>query len=245
LAALPLTKTGTNDPEVAQYLREVHPMILRIAQRIQDRLPHNQHFDDMVQAGLKTAWLHRDHHLRLSRPEEFTRWLTIRAKGAMLDLLREGDPLPRRLRAKSRQLETASAACRSRLMRLPTDQELAEEAGMTVDAVHRHFMDVGCAAPDYLDDYIQSGGQVPVEQCFSDAGAVRSELLEILSEAIAQLPTNEKTALSLYILEELTLEEVGQVMGLSGKSSALRLVNAAIFSCRTHLAARNLSADSF
>ena len=220
-------------------------MILRIAQRIQDRLPHNQYFDDMVQIGLQTAWLHRDHHLRLSRPEEFTRWLTVRAKGAMMDLLRDEDPLPRRLRAKSRQLEAAAAACRSRLMRPPTDQELAEEAGMTIDAVHQHFMDVGCAAPDYLDDYVQSGEPLPIDQCFSDAGAVRSELQEVLSAAIDQLPSDEKTALSLYIFEELTLEEVSQVMGLSGKSSALRLVNAAIFSCRTHLAARGVSASSF
>lgn len=220
-------------------------MILRIAQRIQDRLPHDKHFDDMVQIGLQTAWLHRDHHLRLSRPEEFARWLTVRAKGAMMDLLREEDPLPRRLRAKSRQLETAAAACRARLMRPPTDQELAEEAGMTVDAVHQHFMDVGCAAPDYLDDYIPSGEQIPVDPCFSDAGAVRSELQAVLSAAIDRLPAKEKTALSLYILEELTLEEVSQVMGLSGKSGALRLVNAAIFSCRTHLTARGVSANSF
>ncbi|MBU2791865.1 sigma-70 family RNA polymerase sigma factor [Acidithiobacillus thiooxidans] len=245
MAARPLTKTGTNDPEVAQYLREVHPMILHIAHRIQDRLPHHQHFDDMVQIGLQTAWLHRDHHLRLSRPEEFTRWLTVRAKGAMLDLLRDEDPLPRRLRAKSRQLEAAAAACRAKLMRPPTDQELAVEAGMTVDAVHQHFTDVGCAAPDYLEDYIQSGEQVPDHQSFPDTGAIRSEIQEVLSTAIHQLPANEKTALSLYILEELTLEEVSQVMGLSGKSSALRLVNAAIFSCRTHLAARHLSANSF
>lgn len=246
MGAFPLTKIGLTDPEISQYLREVHPMILRIAQRIQDRLPHNQHFDDMVQAGVTAAWEHRDHHLRLSRPDEFTRWLAVRVKGAMRDFLREEDPLPRRLRAKVRHVEWAMAVCRSRLMRTPTDMELADEAGMTVDALHQHFVDVGCAAPDYLDDYLRDGDCAqPDGQTSPDVAAIRTELRESLSDAISQLPNQEKTALSLYILEGLTLEEVGRVMGFSGKSNALRLVNAAIFSCRVHLAARNLSADSF
>ncbi|OCX72182.1 sigma-70 family RNA polymerase sigma factor [Acidithiobacillus thiooxidans] len=247
MGAFPLNKNGLTDQEVSRYLHEVHPMILRIAQRIQNGLYNNQHFDDMVQVGLATAWEHRDHYLRLSSSDDFTRWLAVRVRGAMLDLLREEDPLPRRLRLKVRKVESAMAALQSRFMRSPTDQELADEAGMTVDALHQHFLDVGCAAPDYLGDYISEGEEdYPDEQLgHPDSVASRAELKEVLSEAISQLPNQEKTALSLYILEGLTLEEIGRVMGFKGKSSALRLVNAAIFLCRVHLATRSLSADSF
>lgn len=245
MGSAPLKNNRINDTEVAEYLRQIHPMIMHIALRIQDRLPHNHHFDDMVQAGLQVAWQHQGHHLRLSQPEDFTKWLTVRAKGAMLDILREEDPLPRRLRIKARLLEKSAAICRSKFMRSPTHQELADEAGMTLDDVHQHFMDVGHAAPDYLDDYLKNGEQIPDHENLSDAKARRTEIQHILSGAIEHLPDNEKTAISLYILEELTLDEVSQVMGLSGKSSALRLVNSAIFTCRSYLAEKNISADSF
>lgn len=246
MGAFPLRSSAT-DRETASYLREVHPMILRIARRIQDGLPHDRNFDDMVQAGVVAAWENRNHHLRLSRPDEFIRWLAVRVKGAMMDILRDEDPLPRRLRTKVRHVERAMAVCRTRLMRSPTDVELAEESGLSVDALHQHFLDVGCAAPDYLEDYLGSGDDVQADGAtlLPDLCATKKELQEILTDAIAQLPEPERIALSLYILEGLTLEEVGQVMGFSGKSQALRLVNAAIFSCRSHLAARQLSADSF
>lgn len=246
MGALPL-KSSATDWETTLYLREMHPMILRIAHRIQDGFPSGQHFDDMVQAGVVAAWESRDHHLRWSHPDEFVRWLAVRVRGAMMDILRDEDPLPRRLRAKVRHVERAMAVCRANLMRAPTDAELAEAAGLNVDELHQHFVDVGCAAPDYLEDYLGNGagelvdGNAPPP----DLSAAKTELREALTEAIAQLPEQEKTALSLYILEGLTLEEVGQVMGFAGKSNALRLVNAAIFSCRAHLAARSLSADSF
>ncbi|MHB1705474.1 MAG: sigma-70 family RNA polymerase sigma factor [Acidithiobacillus sp.] len=246
MGALPLNASAT-DQETTLYLREMHPMILRIARRIQDGLPQANHFDDMVQAGVVAAWENRDHYLRWSRPDEFIRWLAVRVRGAMMDLLRDEDPLPRRLRAKARHVEHAMAACRTRLMRTPTDAELAEETGMTMDDLHRHFIDVGCAAPDYLGDYLGSGNGEPVDEARlpPDLMAAKVEVQETLARAIADLPEQERTAISLYILEGLTLEEVGQVMGFAGKSQALRLVNAAIFSCRSHLAERHLSADHF
>ena len=246
MGAFPL-KSSATDQETAIYLREVHPMILRIARRIQDGLPSGQYFDDMVQAGVVAAWESRDHHLRLSCPDDFIRWLAVRIKGAMMDILRDEDPLPRRLRAKVRHVEHAMAVCRSRLMRTPTDAELAEESGLSIDDLQQHFIDVSCAAPDYLEDYLGNGNSEPMDGStpLPDLNTARMELQETLAEAIARLPEQERTALSLYILEGLTLEEVGQVMGFSGKSNALRLVNAAIFSCRSHLAARHLSADSF
>jgi RNA polymerase sigma factor for flagellar operon FliA len=246
LGAFPL-KSSATDQETALYLREMHPMILRIARRIQDGLPQDQHFDDMVQAGVVAAWESRDHYLRLSRPDEFIRWLAVRVRGAMMDILRDEDPLPRRLRAKVRHVERAMAICRARLMRSPTDVELAEEGGLTVDDLHQHFINVGCAAPDYLEDYLVNGDGEPIDGAHlpPDMMAAKTEVQETLAHAIAELPEQERTAISLYILEGLTLEEVGQVMGFAGKSQALRLVNAAIFSCRSHLAARHLSADHF
>lgn len=228
------------DVAMNAYLRELYPMILRIAQRIQDGLPHGNHYDDMVQAGAQVAWEHHDHYLRGTAPDDFRRWLAVRMKGAMLDLLRDEDWMPRRLRQKNKKIEQAAAVCRSRLLRHPTDTEIAAEAGISLEELHQHFLDANRAAPACLDDYMEThevrddGAQL-VEEL-----AGKAELKAVLVEAIEDLPEREKIALSLYILEDLTLEEVCAVMGFKSKNTATRLINSATFRCRVFLAARGL-----
>ncbi|MGK9451340.1 sigma-70 family RNA polymerase sigma factor [Acidithiobacillus caldus] len=235
-----------NDRDVGRYLRALHPMILRVAKRIQDTLPVD-HLDDLVQTGVTVAWEHYEHHLRHSDPESFRRWLFVRIRGAMLDFLRDEDPFPRRLRDQSRKLERAAAQFRSREMREPSDRELAEAAGMDLDALHAHFIAASRAAPDYLEDYLMDGVELAAEpgQAGPDVHAVRQEWAVILERAIDRLQENERVALSLYILEGLTLEEVAEVLGCGSKSSALRVVNAAIFKCRSYLAEQSLSLVDF
>ncbi len=227
------------------YLREYYPLILRLAQRIQDSLPTRNAYDDLVQAGMLAAWACADHHQRFAAPQEFVKLLAVRVRGAMLDLLREEDWAPRRLRKKNKELETGTARCIQRLQRYPSDQELAEAIGLSVQELHQHWAEIGRAAPLYIEDVLPARVEL-----VGDTGhpthqrAENDEAKTLLTEAIIALPEAERTAISLYILEELTLEEVAHVMGFKSKNTALKLVTQGIIKCRAFLLARGLDAES-
>jgi len=226
------------------YLREYYPLILRLAQRIQDGLPSRNAYDDLVQAGMLAAWACADHHQRFAAPQEFVKLLAVRIRGAMLDLLREEDWAPRRLRKKNKTLEIEAARCIQRLQRYPNDQELAEAVGWSVQELHQHWGEIGRAAPLYLEDVLPTHSELMDDAAHPHHRAERDEARTLLTEAIAALSGEERTALSLYVLEELTLEDVAYVMGFNSKNTALKWVTQGIIKCRAFLLALGLDAES-
>lgn len=226
------------------YLREYYPLILRLAQRIQDGLPSRNAYDDLVQAGMLAAWACAGHHQRFAAPQEFVKLLAVRIRGAMLDLLREEDWAPRRLRKKNKTLEIGAAHCIQRLQRYPNDQELAEAMGWSVHELHQHWSEIGRAAPLYLEDVLPAHSELMDDTAQPHHRAERDEAKTFLTEAIAALSEEERTALSLYVLEELTLEDVAYVMGFKSKNTALKWVTQGITKCRAFLLAQGLDAES-
>ena len=72
-------------------------------------------------------------------------------------------------------------------------------------------------------------------------------LREALGESIAHLPEREKLVITLYYYEELTLREIGEVLGVT-ESRVSQLHTKAILRLKAHLAgtaAARVTADDY
>lgn len=232
------------------FLRQHLALVQRIAMRIQEGLPHRNALDDMIQAGMIVLWQVNMQGDILEEGEDFARRVSARIRGAMLDLLREEDWAPRRLRQKQRVLEKAAAEFVRKSQRAPTDAELALTLHWSLEDYHRHLVELGRACPFYLEDSLNRETSGLGDGSVSDQLPFQGDsLLDIsssaewhqhLEQALKALPEKERTALALYYYEELTLEEVALVMGFKSKAYVLKLVNTATVKLRGVLQARDI-----
>ena len=149
-----------------------------------------------------------------------------RIKGAIIDELRALDWVPRSVRSRARDIERAIGELERKLHRAPTDEEIAEKLGVSTDELDESLSEIGrssIAALDELWTISSTGGdQVALIDTIEDTQGpepqtelAQTELKEALGEAIARLPEREKLVVTLYYYEELTLREIGEVLGVT------------------------------
>ena len=230
--------------ERERLILEHLPQVRLIARRIHERLPESVCLDDLVSAG--TLGL-------ISAIDRFDPGLNVKLKtyaeykirGAVLDSLRGLDWAPRQQRKRSKQIESAISSLEQRLHRVPTEDEIAEELHLSLDEYHEWLIEtrglnlgtLEAASPDeeHGRDLLQFISDDESE--WPSRLLERSELHKLLADAITKMPEIEKTVLSLYYKEELTLREIAQVINLH-ESRVSQLKSQAILRLRTHMAER-------
>lgn len=144
-----------------------------------------------------------------------------RIRGAVLDSLRKLDWVPRSVRSDESRLRRAYGRLESILGRAPTDEEVAEELGVSPDELEGLLSDVARGSVLSLDDLVSGGSNDDDSHSVDppDYSAVdpyqaqeRGDARARLSEAIDALPEREKLVVSLYYYHELTLKEIGKVL---------------------------------
>ena len=228
------------DDERERLILEHLPQVRLIARRIQERLPDSISLDDLVSTGvlgLISAIDNFDpaHNVKLKTYAEY------KIRGAILDSLRGLDWAPRQKRRKSKQIEAAIAIAEQRLQGAPSEEDIAAQLGITLDEYHGWLVEIrglnlasleyagsdqGKDLLHYLPDTNESLPSVLLE---------RAELERLLASSIALIPEIEKTVLSLYYHEELTLREIAQVVNLH-ESRISQLKSQAIVRLRSQLA---------
>jgi len=211
-----------------------------IARRIQERLPDSISLDDLVSngvLGLISAIDNFDptHNVKLKTYAEY------KIRGAILDGLRGLDWAPRQKRRKSKQIEAAIAVAEQRVQGPPTEEEIAAELEITLDEYHGWLVEIrglnlasleyasGDQSKDllhYLPDTSENLPSTLLE---------RTELERLLASSIDLIPEIERTVLSLYYHEELTLREIAKVVNLH-ESRISQLKSQAILRLRSQLA---------
>jgi RNA polymerase sigma factor for flagellar operon FliA len=218
------------------------PQVRLIARRIQERLPDNISLDDLVSTGiigLISAIDNFDpgHNVKLKTYAEY------KIRGAILDSLRGLDWAPRQKRRRAKQIEAAIAVAEQRLQRSPTEDEIADQLGISMDEYHAWLVEIRglniasleCAGYDQGKDLLHyiADGQDNLPSTLLE----RSELERLLAKHIGEIPEIERTVLSLYYHEELTLREIAQIVNLH-ESRISQLKSQAILRLRSHLAAQ-------
>ncbi len=224
-----------------QLLLEQLPQVKYVARRIHERLPQHVPFDDLVHAGI-VGLIDAMHKYDATKNVRFSCYAKFRIRGAILDSLREMDWSPRDLRRKARRLEATVQKLQSELGRSATEAEVAQAMDMSLDDF-QHMRDeirgleVGSLQIESLEDGKETdlsetipgpANQDPLFLC------MQGERKQLLADAIAQLPQREQQVLALYYQEELTMKEVGAVLGV-GESRVSQIHSAAVTRLRATL----------
>ncbi len=216
------------------------PQVRLIARRIHERLPESVSIDDLISTGIVGLISAIDrfdpiHQVKLKTYAEY------KIRGAILDSLRGLDWAPRQQRKRAKQIEAAIAVAEQRLKRAPTEEEIAQQLGLSMAEYHEWLVDIrgvnlGSLEASSGDDdgrdllkYISDK-----EENWPSRLVERAELERLLVEAIDRMPPIEKTVLSLYYQEELTLREIAKIVGLH-ESRISQLKSQALLRLRTYL----------
>src|SRR5262249_13630 len=217
------------------------PQVRLIARRIQERLPESISLDDLVSTGvlgLISAIDNFDaaHNVKLKTYAEY------KIRGAILDSLRGLDWAPRQKRRKAKQIESAIASAEQRLQRSPTEEEIAAGLGVSLQEYREWLVEIPGLNGASLE-YAGNEGRdllhyIPDEHDNLPSTLLeRSELERLLADGFERLPAIERTVLSLYYHEELTLREIAQVVNLH-ESRISQLKSQAILRLRSRIAER-------
>ncbi len=220
--------TEVRDQLVEQYL----PLVNIIAGRLAIGLPSHVDRDDLISSGF-FGLLDAIERYDYARGNKFETYAGVRIRGSMLDYLRSKDWLPVSMRQKIRKYEQTVTELEGQLGRPATDAELADELGLAAKDLQALVTQLNVATIIPLEEYVhaetpQIGEMDPQEM------VERNELKNILAGAIDKLPDKEKTVVSLYYYEELTLKEISLVLHLS-EARISQLHTKAVFRLRGYL----------
>jgi len=221
------------------------PLVKYVAGRVGVGLPSNIEQADLVSYGI-FGLIDAIEKFDLSRAIKFETYAISRIKGAIIDELRAIDWIPRSVRYKAREVERAYAALEGKLSRTPTEGEVANELGLTLDELHTIFSQVSFVNVVALDELLNVGGERGDKLSLVDtledtraedpvAAFETEETKYLLARAINMLPEREKIVVTLYYYEGLTLAEIGQVLGVT-ESRICQMHTKAVLQLRGKLA---------
>ena len=206
-------------------------------------LPAHVEEADLISYGL-VGLISAIQRFEPERDIKFETYAITRIKGAIIDELRSLDWVPRSVRARAKEIERAYAKLEHSLQRAPTDEEVAGEIGMTVEAFQDALLQISnssVAALDELWSAGESGDAVSLLDTLEDpdspdpeAVVDSTELKDRVADAIARLPEREKLVIALYYYENLTLREIGEVLGVT-ESRVSQLHTKAVLRLRSRL----------
>ncbi len=201
------------------------PIVKYVAGRLGSGLPAHVDEGDLVSYGL-LGLISAIERYDPDRDVKFETYAIARIKGSILDELRSLDWVPRSVRSRARQIERAMSELEAKLGRAPTDEEIAKKVGITTEELEGSLTDISrssIAALDELWTISGSGGdQVALIDTIEDtqgpepqSAFAQTELREMVADAITSLPEREKLVITLYYYEDLTLREIGEVLGVT------------------------------
>ena len=236
-------RAATSAQERERLILENLPQVRLIARRIHERLPESVSLQDLVSTGT-VGLISAIDRFDPTQNVKLRTYAEYKIRGAILDSLRGLDWAPRQQRKRAKQIEAAISTAEQRLHRSPSEEEIALELGQTIEQYHDWLVDIRglnlgsleSASPDdenrdllnYLSDDEDSWPSRVVE---------RSELQSLLAEALLKMPDMERTVLSLYYYEEMTLREISKIVRLH-ESRISQLKSQAILRLRSYMERR-------
>jgi RNA polymerase sigma factor for flagellar operon FliA len=220
------------------------PLVKYVAGRLGSGLPAHVEEGDLVSYGL-LGLIGAIERFDPDRDIKFETYAIARIKGSIIDELRSMDWVPRSVRARARDIERAIASLEGRLRRAPNDEEIAAHLGISEEELQEGLLEISRSSIAALDELwagTSGGDPVALIDTIEDPEApepqtamAQTELREALGEAIARLPEREKLVVTLYYYEELTLREIGEVLGVT-ESRVSQLHTKAILRLKARLA---------
>jgi RNA polymerase sigma factor for flagellar operon FliA len=236
----------SGDPAVReQLILHYSPLVKYVAGRVGSGMPSNVEHADLVSYGI-FGLMDAIEKFDIDKGFKFETYAITRIRGAILDELRSIDWVPRSVRSKARRIEQAMQRLEHRLHRSPTDEELADELGVSGDELDEMLSSVSMTSIAALDDAfdVGEGEKVTLKDTIEDDTMVSpeehvddEEMRRLLRDAITRLSDREQTVLGLYYFEGMTLAQIGGILGVT-ESRICQIHTKAVFRLRTKLQER-------
>lgn len=231
------------DREARDRLINKYAYLVKItAGRVVTNLPPNVERDDLVGAGV-VGLVKAVDQFDVSRQVKFETYAIALIRGAILEMLREEDWVPRSVRERVKNLERTYMQVEMALGRPASEEEVANQLGIDTDELRATLADSGRATLLSLDDVIvgaDGNERIHLSDIIDDEFASplseveTKEMLRSLGIAIDRLPEREKLVISLYYYEGLTFKEIGKVLSVS-ESRVYQLHTQAVLRLRGYL----------
>lgn len=228
--------------EAKKQLIEVFlPLVEFVSNRLAIGLPKNVSRDDLMSYGIMGLIdaVEKFDHRRGLQFETYASW---RIRGAIIDGLRQGDWVPRSVREKAKRVEEAYQKLEQQYLRSVKDEEISAYLKVSVQEFHQMVQDIAVTTVCSIDDPIREEDSETRLSLLVDEKAKNPEysvneffLKEMLAKSIERLTEKERTVVSLFYFEDLSLSEIAEVMSLS-PSRISQLHSKAILRLRGSLA---------
>jgi RNA polymerase sigma factor FliA len=217
------------------------PLVKKVVHRLSGRLPRDIDLREMLNSGI-IGLVDALEKYDPKHETNFSTYAQFRIRGAILDSFRSQDWLPRSLRFKSHKIEQAYHRIEQKLGRPATDEEVANDVGLSVDDLQKLLGEVGSIVMlsfeelgfghgeerFQADEWLASKSQDPLAKLLS------GEKVGLIARALDRLPEKERLVISLYFYEELNLKEIGEILGVT-ESRASQIRSRALIRLKNYL----------
>ncbi len=195
-------------------------LVKAIAIRVHESLPVHVDLDDLIHAGILGLFDAAEKY-NGDKCVAFPAYAKHRIKGAILDSLRQLDWASRDLRRRHRQMESVVRELTAEFRRTPTDEEVADRLGLDVTRWRRMMLDLRNIGLISADRRNSENDELPMPEFPAspetqpDSMCARQEMKGALGGAIGVLPKRYQRVVTLYYSNEMTMKEIGGVLGIN------------------------------
>lgn len=213
--------TQTRDPALKDELIVQYAYLIKyVAGRLSIYFGSNVEFDDLVGYGA-FGLIDAIEKFDISKGVKFETYASFRIRGSIIDSIRDLDWVPRSLRQKNKELEKVYVEVENEVGHSATDKEVADKMGISMEDFYKLLNDVNVSSMMSLEEFMEQNYERGLE-IISDntddkpeAALENVEIKEVLIDAIDKLPEKEKSVITFYYFEELTLKEISAIMNVT------------------------------
>jgi RNA polymerase sigma factor for flagellar operon FliA len=228
------TATPATKPDPERLVQSHLGLVRKIAWHVHGRVSSAIDVEDLVQIGM-VALIEAARAFEDRGQAAFATYATMRVRGAMIDQLRKGATMVRSAMRRKREWGAVQRRLHGELGRAPDDSEMAAALGITLEAYQAAQASMASTQVESIDDvYSDHNDWFASEEPDAHEVLARSRMQTAIAAVVKTLPEREAQVLQLYFVEELNLEEIGQVLGV-GAARVCQIKKAALDKLRGKL----------
>ena len=222
-----------------QIIVEYVPLVKLVAGRLNMYLGYTVEYDDLVGYGI-FGLIDAIDKFDYGKGIKFETYASLRIRGSILDQIRKMDWIPRSVRQKQKQMESAVTKLEKEKGANVKDKDIAQELGISLEEYRNWEGLTNISNIASLDEFMEQGTDSGVKEFRNTAyiepeeAVDREEIKKMLMAALELLTEKERKVVLLYYYEDLTLKEVAQVLEVS-ESRISQLHSKALEKMKKHL----------
>lgn len=214
-------QSGDKELKKVLVMRYVY-LVKNIALKLRGVYASFAQVDDIINEGIILLMSVLD-KFDLDQNVKFETYVCKRLRGMIIDVARKQDWIPRSVRKRMREIDEVNGELYAELGRAPTDTEVADRLGITMDRYQEELAKTALSNVLSLDMMLdendsdtlvkklpQHDAEAQPEECYQ-----KKEMQQMLHDSIASLRENEQIVLSLYYQKMLQMKEIAKVLGVS------------------------------